>query len=1338
MALAPGEEEEDANHSLYIPPEVCQKILAHGPFQLLQKSKLVSNDWESLGYESSFITDFVLKNKAFLGYVIQTQHFAEPYTSFLSNIAHIPPIPTPNLDFCPNGVRIMASSSEGRKERSIVVVRRLRCDRGQLPNFYERRETREYVESEEEVELEGASTWQKKVPRVGKSTVALEGVSIRQKKVPPMGKSTVALEGVSTWQKKVPPVGKSTPNKGVGVTQNRKRRATEEGSSKSVKEGNHTEAPLKKKACLVTGGRELRRSTRLMGSDDVVLLQPATDKDVDMSVGQNDVGLVEPDTSSDEGDDTSFAQDKVVGFEPGTATEPELATMSYAEDNAVEVEADKAIDTDEVDSEETKSVNEIEFDVGKKKGRKKKVALQASAQTASAKKACLATGKKKVIATSGREAIEGDQDPLKKKPTSGRKKLHVTRVGSQLRRSTRLMGSDDDVLLQLATEPSLAAMSYAADNANEVDSEESESVSEIESDVEKKKAAPQASAQTASTKEVSYEDGDEDSPIDSEAEKKIAGSEGTPDTKQKKAGISHGSGQNDSVRGRTKEKARWVKKVKGGDESNSEEDEDSKGGDIEEDMVTQDNLIVSIFSRRVAKLTYKLKGEYFTFKKSDFTLLISLSTAYPPKEYFEMDELDPSEFCQKYFPCLEKMQNTFKGAVKLQEILAARKEAKANPSLLEDIYRLNRLYVLGAFLISVGHKGVSVIHIDLASDVEKFDQFPWEWVAFDTFKQSADELCDKMEDHFREKPNELFTACLHGCAMAFTLWIYQHLPKLGPRRVDDNNFPWFLVWSNFPRKNTRRNTWESKLVNKKLFLRNVLTVPEDVKARPAVRAALEDSGEEDFETGDSGDDVVEKQPAPKRARGVLKQEKKPVIAEASSKKNACTVKVVPPSKKKAKAVKGVPPPPSKKKTEAVKIVAPTEKKAVALKVVPPSKKSASKKKAEGVKIVPLREESISYEADISWGQTQMLHVVLDNTIPSLDHAGVVGGTINGRTLDENDVEAQQSVMDTLEDINTTLVETLRSPCKVVDLQSKSSSYDNTDILNGSQPNPEEGVGLDLIPQLSDSENLDCYLNRNQPELERRAGDHLTKGISNAHIRNDFLQKNQSEQARAEKGEVVKDMDINDHNALNSLNDGDTVKTIDENGKETSTLEKELLVESVTLEKERARSLLKELEAIDQTVNLIAHIWDWTAKLEQYSATNGVPIPPYFRCPPLLGLMLDPVIVASGQTYERAFIQRWVDNGLTFLKKTRQDLAHANLITNYTVKDLIANWCEDNNIRHCDTANGNNASPLPISSNVPSQDFTRAESFRCCFYSNNSTPRSSLEAGHRSQKKKVGD
>ncbi|MBA0653655.1 hypothetical protein Goklo_020802 [Gossypium klotzschianum] len=61
-------------------------------------------------------------------------------------------------------------------------------------------------------------------------------------------------------------------------------------------------------------------------------------------------------------------------------------------------------------------------------------------------------------------------------------------------------------------------------------------------------------------------------------------------------------------------------------------------------------------------------------------------------------------------------------------------------------------------------------------------------------------------------------------------------------------------------------------------------------------------------------------------------------------------------------------------------------------------------------------------------------------------------------------------------------------------------------------------------------------------------------------------------------------------------------------------------------------------------------------------------------------MTDPVIVASGQTYERAFIKKWIGLGLIVCPKTRQTLAHTNLIPNYTVKALIANWCESNNVK----------------------------------------------------------
>ncbi|CAI0405656.1 unnamed protein product [Linum tenue] len=72
-------------------------------------------------------------------------------------------------------------------------------------------------------------------------------------------------------------------------------------------------------------------------------------------------------------------------------------------------------------------------------------------------------------------------------------------------------------------------------------------------------------------------------------------------------------------------------------------------------------------------------------------------------------------------------------------------------------------------------------------------------------------------------------------------------------------------------------------------------------------------------------------------------------------------------------------------------------------------------------------------------------------------------------------------------------------------------------------------------------------------------------------------------------------------------------------------------------------------------------------------------------------MTDPVIVASGQTYERAFIKNWIELGLTVCPKTRHTLAHTNLIPNYTVKALIANWCELNNVKL----------PVPVKSVHPS-------------------------------------
>ncbi|KAI5575320.1 hypothetical protein POPTR_010G226500v4 [Populus trichocarpa] len=73
------------------------------------------------------------------------------------------------------------------------------------------------------------------------------------------------------------------------------------------------------------------------------------------------------------------------------------------------------------------------------------------------------------------------------------------------------------------------------------------------------------------------------------------------------------------------------------------------------------------------------------------------------------------------------------------------------------------------------------------------------------------------------------------------------------------------------------------------------------------------------------------------------------------------------------------------------------------------------------------------------------------------------------------------------------------------------------------------------------------------------------------------------------------------------------------------------------------------------------------------------IPDDFRCPISLELMKDPVIISTGQTYERSCIQKWLDAGHKTCPKTQQTLLHTALTPNYVLKSLIALWCESNGV-----------------------------------------------------------
>ncbi|XP_062092455.1 U-box domain-containing protein 1-like [Humulus lupulus] len=80
-----------------------------------------------------------------------------------------------------------------------------------------------------------------------------------------------------------------------------------------------------------------------------------------------------------------------------------------------------------------------------------------------------------------------------------------------------------------------------------------------------------------------------------------------------------------------------------------------------------------------------------------------------------------------------------------------------------------------------------------------------------------------------------------------------------------------------------------------------------------------------------------------------------------------------------------------------------------------------------------------------------------------------------------------------------------------------------------------------------------------------------------------------------------------------------------------------------------------------------------------STSQSVNIPDEFRCPISLDLIKDPVIVASGHTYDRNSIAQWIDSGHHTCPKSGQRLIHMALIPNYALKSLMEQWSQENDV-----------------------------------------------------------
>jgi F-box and WD-40 domain protein 7 len=87
------------------------------------------------------------------------------------------------------------------------------------------------------------------------------------------------------------------------------------------------------------------------------------------------------------------------------------------------------------------------------------------------------------------------------------------------------------------------------------------------------------------------------------------------------------------------------------------------------------------------------------------------------------------------------------------------------------------------------------------------------------------------------------------------------------------------------------------------------------------------------------------------------------------------------------------------------------------------------------------------------------------------------------------------------------------------------------------------------------------------------------------------------------------------------------------------------------------------------------------KLESFT-TKGLarPTPPQsFSCPISMEVMNDPVMIATGHTYERACIEKWLSSGHQTCPLSGQRLRHSELTPNIALRNIIQDWATLHNI-----------------------------------------------------------
>lgn len=121
------------------------------------------------------------------------------------------------------------------------------------------------------------------------------------------------------------------------------------------------------------------------------------------------------------------------------------------------------------------------------------------------------------------------------------------------------------------------------------------------------------------------------------------------------------------------------------------------------------------------------------------------------------------------------------------------------------------------------------------------------------------------------------------------------------------------------------------------------------------------------------------------------------------------------------------------------------------------------------------------------------------------------------------------------------------------------------------------------------------------------------------------------------------------------------------------LKKELVkaVDEITADKDCSCSL----DAIDRGMRNLSALRN--LRLNQEDSQKRVLVPPQeFMCPLSGKFMVDPVVIASGYTYDQSSIQKWLNDGNLTCPQSKQVLPHTNITPNNLVREMIVRWCEE--------------------------------------------------------------